>query len=375
MKKIAALAVLFALSSATCLKAQLFFCGNYTDTGEPMNVSNTFSLGEKGGYVYMLYSNKKKVIHSKALNIVLAKQVGKDYLPYAKDQMDVQDKKTWAVEDYHFTESGTFKVSILDGSHEIGKAFLSVFLKNSKNGDQTAKNDPDQGYYNATVSFCTGVEDGKQVGVGSTFTTGKVTVFLANDKELSSDSMSVMVYKKGPGSATYDQYVDYAKYGINPVIKRTYFEWDFTEGGEYSVEIYNHKYAKMGVGYITIQGSGVVDKSKDPDQSYYTATTTFCESVADGKPVGENTTFKTGQVYIYVLNDKALSTDSIIVDVMKKAYETEKFSIYITTKYYGVGATLRGTYFPLDFDESGQYKVSIYNRRMQRISEGVLTVR
>ena len=101
----------------------------------------------------------------------------------------------------------------------------------------------------------------------------------------------------------------------------------------------------------------------------------FCETVEDAKPVKEGTVFKSGQVYVYLMNDKALSTDSIIVDVMKKAYETEKFTIYITTKYYGVNSELRGTFFPLDFDETGQYKVSIYNRRMQKISDGIVTVR
>jgi hypothetical protein len=131
----------------------------------------------------------------------------------------------------------------------------------------------------------------------------------------------------------------------------------------------------MGIGYVTIVSSGVVDNTKNPDQSYYKATTTFCESVEDGKPVNEGTIFKAGQIYVYVLNDKVLSTDSIIVDVMKKAYETEKFTIYITTKNYGVNGELRGTFFPMEFDESGQYKISIYNRRMQRISEGVVTIR
>jgi hypothetical protein len=377
LKKIFILNLLFVLVWASTIHAQLYFCANYTDAGDPVGVANTFSLSESGGYVYMLYSNKKKAIHQKTFNIVVTRQSGKDFVPYQTAVMEVQDKKTWAVADYHFTAPGTFKVSLQEpNGREVAKNFVSVFLKSSTTTDQqTIENDPEQSYYNLAISFCTSVEEGKPKGLGSAFTTGKLTVFLDNDKPFSTDSMVVMVYKKGAGSTTYDQYSDNKKYVISRTSSKTYFEWTFNEGGEYSVEVYNGKYAKMGTGYVTIQNSGTIDKTKDPDQSYYNATATFCLSVADGKPVNSGETFKAGEIYLYLINDKPLATDSIIVDVMKKAYESDKYNIYITTKDYGVEGKLKGTFFPLELDETGKYKISVYNRRMQRISEGMVTIR
>jgi hypothetical protein len=484
VKKLSALLLFFALLAIPQLKAQLYFCGNYTDEGEPLKVSDTFTLGENGGYVYILFSNKKKVIHAKTLNVVVTKLKDKVYLPYDKQVMQVQDKKSWAIIDYHFTDGGNFKVSVEENNgRELSKNFLTVTLRNP-NESQSQDMSPDEKYYSATILFCKSVKDGvpketghsfnrgnvylflkndnklatdsikvkyyrippggnayepydvKRYGISGTyyetyfdmefmdageykveiynsrlakmatghvtitaatpddsyykskvtfysslvdgnfvgesksFPSGNVYVYLANESIFSTDSISVMVYKRKPGSQTYDQYYDFRKYGVNAKGKATYFSWDFSDSGDYSVEIYNSNFFKMGTGYLTITSSGM-----DPDKSYYNANTVFCEKIVNGFEDKPGTKFRTGQLYVVVRNDKALATDSIIVDVHKKGYETEQFNIFMFSQIYGIPSRTSATYFPLEFKESGQFKVEIYNRRQQKISEGIVTIR
>jgi uncharacterized integral membrane protein len=491
VKKLSILILLFILASLSGVKAQLYFCGNYTDAGDPLEVSDRFNLGENGGYVYMLYSNKKKVIRAKFLNVVITKLANKNYLPYDKKIMEVQEKKNWAIIDYHFIQGGDYKVSIEESNgHELSKNFISVALKNI-NSLLAPDQSPDEKYYNATLIFCKDVVSTQPVEVSHNFTTGDVYLFLQNDKPLASDSMtvkyfrlppgadayepynvvrygisgslsityfscdfeepgeyrveiynnkyakmaighvtiasgtknykkdpdesyykskltfyktkdngefkdeatsfkigqvyiyftndrifftdsiSVMVYKKSAGSDTYDKYVDFKKYGIQSKEKATWFTWNFLDTGDYSVEIYNKGFSKMGVGYVTITGLDI----KDPEKSYYNAKTVFCQNIVDGYEVKPGVKFKAGEVYVVVRNDKSLATDSIIVDVHKKAYDSQLFNIYVMSQNYGIPPGASATYFSLDFKENGQYKVEIFNRKQQKISEGIVTIR
>jgi hypothetical protein len=614
VRKLAFITLMLMLTATAAMKAQLLFCGNYTDTGEPMEVSERWNLGEKGGYVYMYYSNKNKVIKTKTLNVVVKKMISGSYLSYDKKPMEIQDKKTWGVIDYHFTESGSYQVSIeepsgkelsrsiaiimLKGSAQekemnenpdqsyykatltfctaitddapqgIGSTFttgyiylfvqndrpiltdsltikylrrlkdtdpytlfdtrsvttvkssnsvyfkhtfneggdymveayngknakvasahvtilwqkgdfkndpdasyytstltfcksldkksnpvgvksrfgtgsLYMYLKNDKPlltdsmsvmiykrpeghktydefydsqkfgidgtinatyftwvfkdpGDYSVEifnrkpskmgggtvsikggeiEDPDQSYYHSKLTFCTSInEEGKEVGLGNSFDPGKVYIFLQNDMPLISDSITVKIYKKSDVTGKYDQFYDSKKYGIKGTLEITYFPWNFDDPGDYSVEIYNPKSAKMGAGFVTIKGTDPTGDSKDPDRTYYNGTISFCENIVDGYEKNIGTSFKSGDVYIVLRNDKPLATDSIIVDVQKKAYNSDNYTIFMSSKNYGISATSKATYFSLNFNEAGQFKVEIFNRRMQKISEGIVTI-
>ena len=114
---------------------------------------------------------------------------------------------------------------------------------------------------------------------------------------------------------------------------------------------------------------------KDPDRSYYNAKTIFCRTIVNTNPVDTGSIFKAGELNIDIVNDKPILSDTMIVDVFKKGYETGKYNIYITSKNFWIDGSQQSVNFPLSLDQTGEYKVITYNRRSQTISLGYVTIR
>ena len=147
-------------------------------------------------------------------------------------------------------------------------------------------------------------------------------------------------------------------------------DYQFIEAGKYAVSVQDKNGKELARNYLTIH---LKNRDTVTAKSYYNAITKF--SKPGGMPKDTGAVFGTGEVNVLIMNDKPLKTDSIIIDVFKKGYETEKYSIYVTTKYLPISNEDKVIQFDLEFDQSGQYKISSYNRRSQKISEGFVTIR
>src|SRR6185437_10614180 len=153
-------------------------------------------------------------------------------------------------------------------------------------------------------------------------------------------------------------------------------DYQFIEPGNYEVIAKDNKGNNLATNYISIILNGKSDTSKpqikqkqftgkDPDRDYYNARTIFCRSVVNDDPVDSGSVFRAGEVHVEIINDKALASDSMTVDVFKKGFDTEKFPIYVTTKNMRIDGAQKKVYFVLTFDQTGEYKVKCYNRRSQ----------
>lgn len=159
------------------------------------------------------------------------------------------------------------------------------------------------------------------------------------------------------------------------------YDYEFKEPGNYRVTVVDKKGKRLAIGYATVN----MIKDNDPnatatskgkrhqyddmevtDESYYNAKLSFCAAIKDNKPTDIRDSFAvtSGQqyayVYIYVLNDKPLKADSIMVDIYRK--HGSNYNEYINTYNYGVSSKLPGAYFPLSFYEPGEYSITVYNK-------------
>jgi hypothetical protein len=157
-------------------------------------------------------------------------------------------------------------------------------------------------------------------------------------------------------------------------------DYEFREPGNYRVTVVDKKGKRLAIGYVTINllkdNPNASATSKDKrhqfddmevtDESYYNAKISFCAAIKDNKPTDVRDSFAVsdGQqyayVYIYVLNDKPLKADSIMVDIYRK--HGQSYNEYINTYNYGVSSKLPGAYFPLSFYEPGDYSITVYNK-------------
>ena len=200
-------------------------------------------------------------------------------------------------------------------------------------------------------------------------------------------------------------YKNYEKRVMKLQNSRTWavLDYQFTEPGNYEVIVKDKNGKSLATNYLAVsQGSSdvknskdtdsqqnekanqktmqfkidsMVAQNKDPDRSYYNAKTIFCRSASNGIPKDTGSVFRAGVVNVEVMNDKALMSDSMTVDVFKKGYATEKYPIYVTSKNFRIDAMQNKAYFALNFDQTGEYKIVSYNRRSQMISEGFVTIR
>jgi len=245
----------------------IYFCSNYAADGSPVGANKTWHLGENGGYVYILFSSHKKRIKSKSLIVNIMQKSGNTYRNYETKTMDLQTVKTWAVLDYQFTESGTYKFTVID----------------------------------------------------------------SKGKDLATESVVIILDK---GRITEN-----------------------TNGAE-------------------DQKAGIDSKSiSDPDRSYYKAKIIFYRSGINSNPDDTGSVFRAGELNITVINDRPLASDTMIVDVFKKGYETEKYPIYVTSKNFWIDGSQNKASFTINLDQTGEYKIITYNRRSQTISEAYVTIR
>ncbi len=244
---------------------EIYFCSNISDKGEPIGASVSWTLSDKGGYIYIYYTNHKKHIKSKSLIARIMKKTGGNYVNYERRAMELENDNTFASLDYQFIEAGNYKVTVQDNTgKDLAISYLTIITIN--------KAEP-----NAIDS-------------------------LTRDRQ-------------------------------------------------------------------------TAEHSKDPARGYYHARTIFCKTILNGLPTDTGSVFAAGEVNVIVVNNQPLAADSMIVDVFKKGYESEKYPIYITTKTMKIDRNQNRAGFILNIDQTGQYKIVSYNGRSQTISEGYLTIR
>ena len=210
-------------------------------------------------------------------------------------------------------------------------------------------------------------------------------VFSNHNKVIKSKKLTLNIRKK---SGTV--YRNYEKRVMKIQSGRTWalLDYQFTEAGDYEVSVMDNQ-GKVLSTYnfpVNLKTTATEDKTstenlpnkgplKDPDRGYYKAETIFSKLIADGTRADTGSVFRAGELNVEIVNNGPLASDTMIVDVFKKGYETEKYPIYVTSKNFWIDGGQNKASFSLNLDQTGEYKVITYNRRSQTISEGFVTIR
>ena len=241
------------------------------------------------------------------------------------------------------------------------------------------------------IYFCSDYTiKGEPIGAAKTWnldTQGRYVyiLFSNHNKRIKSSNLVMNLLKQTWKTAAYK---NYEKRVMKLQTSGTWavLDYQFIEPGSYEVIVKDKNGNSLATNYITVilKNSRQAEKGKDtskqqigkdPDRSYYNAKTIFCRSVVNDIPTDTGSVFRAGEVNVEIINDKALASDSMTVDVFKKGFDTEKFPIYVTSKNFRIDAMQNKAFFVLTFDQTGEYRVMCYNRRSQMISVGFVTIR
>ncbi len=249
--------------------------------------------------------------------------------------------------------------------------------------------------YAQEIVFCSNYDSkGEPVGASNTWNLDEkggyvYVLFYNHNKRIKSKKLILNIRKKSGNI-----YRNYEKRAMEIQSNRTWalLDYQFTEAGNYKCTVQDYEGKELAMNDLTIilktrtepeneQNPPTINHQqnrvlhKDPDRSYYNAKTIFCRSIVNMVPTNTGSVFKAGELSVEVVNDRPLYTDTMIVDVFKKGFETEKYPIYVTSKNFWIDGSLESAYFSLNLNETGEYKVICYNRRSQTISQGYVTIR
>jgi len=268
LKKIILSALCFLIIAINNAGAQeIYFCSHISDQGTPIGASKSWTLGDNGGYIYILCSNHKKHIKSKSLIAHIMKKYNGQYMNYEKRAMELQLDNTIATLDYQFTEEGNYLVSIEDNTGKqlaVNDLSIKLIKKSTLNtpdsvpdikGAGILKNskDPMRSYYHARTIFCKTIINGLPSDSSAVFPAGEVNVVVINDHSLESDSMFVDVFKKGYETEKYPIYITTKTIKIDRNKNQAGLTLSFDQTGQYKVVAYNNRSQTISEGYLTIR--------------------------------------------------------------------------------------------------------------------------
>lgn len=158
------------------------------------------------------------------------------------------------------------------------------------------------------------------------------------------------------------------------------YEYKFIELGEYEIYYMNSKQERIATEKVDIRLEETYQGSrKDFSTRYYDdADFVFCKRVIAGKPyfVKDRVSLSGdgGEVTVYLRNDEPLNTEKFLVDVWKKERSFYEYDQYVESKKYRLEPEWPDAFFTYKFEETGQYKVSVYTENEILIKSGYITV-
>ena len=391
MKKFLFIAFLF-IASFTCFSQRIYFCKNYTDTGEPVSSGSVWTINSSGGNVYILFQNGGRPLNVSTVTYYIDKLSGaSNYLAFDSKYPAADPNKTWNVLDYKFTTEGDYRIKVLVNFVEVATEYITI----KSNGTSTASGSSSSDIYSGSaVSTGTDIDlsSGYVYGPGSTFTMnsqgyGRVYFKVSNgSNKLSTTKLIVDMWKMN-SSGTYDFYIT-KNYDISD-LNWVYFSYDYYSSGSYKISVYNGASKWINTAYITIQSStggtaNTASGNSGVSNDYYTGSSITAGTDIDmssGYVYGTGGTFKRKSlvnrkinVYFKVSNGiKSINTSKLIVDLWKKN-RSGGYDVYKTINFDIKNSSLDWVYFTYEFSDDGDYKVMVYNANSIWINTAYISV-
>ena len=251
MKHITHLIILLALLAPQLSAGQgkIYFCSNYTSTGQPSGTSYSWEIRPEGGKISLLYANDSANIGSTVLYIYIDRHFDGEYLPVATKRIVAEKSRNWAAYDHIFDSPGNYRVTFADASKKVlASGHCSIVLK--RNGLTS------QYYSGATMSFCadTGY-DGRCTEPLFTFSIeaggGYGNVVVEHASELSTTSLIFDIYR----GEDFSEFLESKTISVSSNSKVASFQYTFNSPGVYKFKVYNKDevFITSAVAVVTLQ--------------------------------------------------------------------------------------------------------------------------
>jgi len=272
----------------------------------------------------------------------------------------------------------------------LNKGKSSSSNASSSTGTSSTSNTPSDYYKNSKVTFHNTLSEdgilGKPTDSYSILEDGLDFVYtqVSNYGDpLNTEEFIVDVYKKSDDS--YSSFVETKSFTISSDKSATYFKYFPPSAGDYRLSVYTKSSIFINDGYVTFlskngnTNSSTKETKTTSGSSYAKSKINFTNDEANVlKSENYYKEFSIGKEggFIYTVVDNypdKLNTDQIVVDIWKK--KGNKYDSFVETKRYDITSTLDYTYFKYTFNETGEYKISVYAKDETWINTGYVTIK
>lgn len=232
-----------------------------SETGENSGHYTSWDIQPTGGFIYIVYSQDIAIREPLVLEV--------EYKEYADDDFtqlevhnflnDVTSKKKYAMYDLEFNKAGTFKVIV---KTKNGKFLAQATTKINVVDDSKSSNEEltSDYYENSVIKFGTSAGENATIYGEATefkYKSGKtpVVISITNGKVFKCEEIKLSVYKKtkinGKEDTKLVQTIPVT--GIGADWDWVYATIDFTERGDYIIDVWNENDVFINTGYVTIK--------------------------------------------------------------------------------------------------------------------------
>lgn len=248
------------LFAQTGVGAKVQFCETYeAETGETSGYYDSWDIKPAGGYIYIVYTQDALIKEPLLLEIQKKEDGVFTFFASRNFLNDVTSKKRYAMYDLEFKEAGTYKVIVKTKNGKfLAEATTKINVVSDE--DKPASTITSDYYEDSKIQFGTSVGDNAEIkGESSSFylKNGEVSVaiLITNGKVFKTEKIKLSVYKKitknGKEDTKLVQTIPVT--GIGEDWDWVYATIDFTEKGEYIVDVWNENELFINTGYVTIK--------------------------------------------------------------------------------------------------------------------------
>jgi hypothetical protein len=225
----------------------LTFCLDHTPSGLPLGSGKHFELERFGQNVELLFRNPQAIVTEKLYFFIDYQQEGK-YTEFDTKTSSVDHNKHWAVLSYRFTQTGRYRVLVLDAEKkEICRGEVEIIVKEEENSPA---------YFNGTkLIFCHAATKGEPDTVMTNLglapgNAEKLSILVRHIRPFKTRHIYVDVWV-GSGNGA-GQYLETIEFALDPTWTYSQFPYEFRASGVYTFRVYSEDEIWMTSGSLEV---------------------------------------------------------------------------------------------------------------------------
>lgn len=220
--------------------------------------------------------------------------------------------------------------------------------------------------FSQEIIFCKAVnENGDPIGIianRKVETNNKIFILIKNNNKSEQQGMNLLIEKI---DNNIKQSIFSSTIKFSNLKNWAAYDYSFNQEGTYSVSLINDKQEIISKAFLLVENSknsfiGINDYEVFPNSRII-----FCEKVIGNKPINIidkiSLRFKSGEVFIYFINNRPLNTNIIQVRIWKKKNINAPYEDFVDFKKFKIEPDWYDTYFKYQFQSDGYYRVDIFN--------------